>query len=300
MATPCDRRHSAPSADWRRRASRPAWNSRWRCRRSARRAASRRAPPDRRDRCSTRSKCAVEQPPGFAREQIAMPELRAVVHVAFDRVRDRVVTGGRGHRARLRSASAADRESPRETPPSDRRTPSSRACRHRRSARSSAPRCRCRPWSEQRSSAASAAWPCRSPSNRACLPPLVRTKLMPLAQSSELPPPRPMMRIDAARGGEHAARLDHRRYPDSRRNRGSGTSRCRRRPAASTACATYPAASMPAIGDQQRARESQLPRQRCPDRSNRAFARNDPGADLKVECHRATSSPRAPRAGCGS
>ena len=32
---------------------------------------------------------------------------------------------------------------------------------------------------------------------------------MPLAQSSELPPPKRDQRVDAARGGEDAARLDH-------------------------------------------------------------------------------------------
>ena len=138
-----------------------------------------------------------QQPPRFAREYLR-GERALGRHIAFHRVRDGVVTGGCGHRARLRTRQQRIENRQRERRPWDRRKPSSRAWRRRKSARSSVLRCRCRPWSGRRSSAASAARLCRSPSSRACLPPLVRTKLMPLAQSSELPPPSPMSESTAA------------------------------------------------------------------------------------------------------
>ena len=56
--------------------------------------------------------------------------------------------------------------------------------------------------------AASACGPCRSPCNRACVPPLVSRKLMPLAQSMALPPPTLTIRSMLQRPGEGDAGLD--------------------------------------------------------------------------------------------
>ena len=71
-------------------------------------------------------------------------------------------------------------------------------------------RCRSRPSSECRSSAGAVCALFRSRDSRRCVPPLVSTKLMPLAQSSELPPP--SATIESTRSGstKPATGFDHR------------------------------------------------------------------------------------------
>ena len=92
---------------------------------------------------------------------------------------------------------------------------------------------------------------------------------MPLAQSSELPPPRPIDRVDAERSGEGAAGLDHRGIGVlaevvKRDDADAGCLQRCARPRRRT-----PAATRPAIGDEQDAREPEIAGERPPSRRRR-------------------------------
>ena len=203
---PVARSHSWPSAGWPAHAPLPASSSRWPGPRSLLPAACAARAVRSSGSLQHAGKIRRQEPPGLAAED-QRDLVAALGDVRLQACAMASIAGQRRDCAAAASVSAWGPAGRRGRRLSCRRRPSSLASQRRISARTIASRCPSRPSSARRSSAAWDAGPCRLPNNRCIRPPLVWMKLMPLAQSRELPPPSPTSRSGVyARAASQACR----------------------------------------------------------------------------------------------